>query len=231
MPPQRIFPELTGIAQYQKEKGRSTQKVSEEEVVETVGKFRQGLLDEEAKTSSGPISLKKDNVSPLKVVKIIDEKRKEDKEKKTYQKLTWPLPVMTMKGKIDECLSPKIEELKSIFAENDSSMEWMKIVDEVTKEEQTACGVLELALADSLIAKVKGDFSDCRRYHVQEKIIRRVEGHKLIQKYTVLNKEFEHRIKEENREKDVKNVNEKRAQKSPKQQQYRKKRGIDNRKN
>jgi hypothetical protein len=58
-----------------------------------------------------------------------------------------------------------------------------------------------------------------------------VEGHELIQKYMVLNKEFEHRIKEENREKDVKNVNEKWAQKSPKQQQYRKKRRVDNRKN
>jgi hypothetical protein len=73
--------------------------VSEEEVVETVGKFRQGLLDEEVKMLSGPSSLKKDNVSPSKVVEIIDEKRNEDKEKKTYQKLTWPLLVMTMKGK------------------------------------------------------------------------------------------------------------------------------------
>jgi hypothetical protein len=47
----------------------------------------------------------------------------------------------------------------------------------------------------------------------------------------VLNKEFEQRVKEENQEKDVKNINEKRAQKSPKQSQYQKKQGVDNEKN
>jgi hypothetical protein len=110
-------------------------------------------------------------------------------------------------------------------------MEWEKIVEEVTKEEQVACGVLVPAPVEVLVTKAKGDFSDCMRYRVQEKIIKRVEGHELIQKYTVLNKEFEHRVKEENREKDMKNINEKRAQKSPKQGQYQKKRGVDNRKN
>jgi hypothetical protein len=114
-----------------------------------------------------------------------------------------------IKGKINECLSPKIEELRSIFEENESSIEWTKIVEEVTKEEQVTCGVLVPAPAESMVTEAKGDFSDCMRYRVQEKIIRQVEGHKLIQKYTVLNKEFKHRVKEENQEKDTKNVNEK----------------------
>jgi hypothetical protein len=116
-----------------------------------VERFRKGLLDEEVKTLSRPNSLKKDNISPSKVVEIIDEKRKMDKEKRTYQKLTWPLLLMMMKGKIYKCLSLKIEELKSIFVENNSSMEWTKIVEEVTKEEQTACNVSNLAPVDSLI--------------------------------------------------------------------------------
>jgi hypothetical protein len=104
---------------------------------------------------------------------------------------------MTMKG-IDKYLLPKIDKVKSIFAENESSMEWLKIVEEVAKEEQEACGVVDLMQVKSLVTKAKGDFSDCIRYWVQEKIIKRVEGHKLIQKYTVLNKEFEHRVKEKN---------------------------------
>jgi hypothetical protein len=53
-----------------------------------------------------------------------------------------------------------------------------------------------------------------------------LEGHELIQKYTVLNKEFENRVKEENHEQDEKNINEKRAQKSPKQSLYQKKQGV-----
>jgi hypothetical protein len=73
----------------------------------------------------------------------------------------------------------------------------MKIVEEIIKEEQVTCGVLVPAPAESLVTKAKEDLSDCMRYQVQEKIIRRVEGHKLIQKYTVLNKEFERRIKKE----------------------------------
>jgi hypothetical protein len=58
-----------------------------------------------------------------------------------------------------------------------------------------------------------------------------LEDHELIKRYMVLNKEFEQRVKEENREKDEKNMNEKRAQKSPKQSRYQKKRGVDNGKN
>jgi hypothetical protein len=92
-------------------------------MVEVVDKYRKGLLDEEVKMFSGSSSLKKDNVSPLKVVKIINEKRKEEKEKRIYEKLNWSLSTMMMKRKINKCLSLKIEELRSIFEENESNME------------------------------------------------------------------------------------------------------------
>jgi hypothetical protein len=82
-----------------------------------------------------------------------------------------------------------------------------------------------------LISKVVGDYSDILRYRVQEKLIKRLEDHELVRRYTILNKEFEKRVKEENCEMDEKNMNEKRAQKSPKQSQSQKKRGVDNEKN
>jgi hypothetical protein len=61
-------------------------------------------------------------------------------------------------------------------------------------------------------------------------LVKRLEGHELIQKYMVLNQEFETRIKEENWEKDEKNINEKWVQKSPKQSLYQKKRGVESEK-
>jgi hypothetical protein len=74
-----------------------------------------------------------------------------------------------------------------------------------------------------LIGKAFGGYSDILKYRVQEKLIKRLEDHELVKKYTILNKEFEKRVKEENRETDTKNMNEKRAQKSPKQGRYQKK--------
>jgi hypothetical protein len=93
-----------------------------------------------------------------------------------------------MKDKINECLSPKLDELKAIFDKNESSMEWEKIVDEFAKEEMIACGVQQ-SPSKVFLTKALGDFSDCMRYRVQEKIIKRLEDHELIKKYTVLNKE------------------------------------------
>jgi hypothetical protein len=134
-PPQRIFPELTGIIQYQRERHISFQEgyqelkddmliVNEQEVVEIVGKYGKGLLDEEVVKSSRSISLKNDNVSPSEVVKIIDKQRKEKKVERFYQKFSWPQKrLTTVTDKINEALSPKLKELKSIFDENESSME------------------------------------------------------------------------------------------------------------
>jgi hypothetical protein len=108
-PPQRIFLELTGIAQYQKDNRKQSQSmtiqltkeeaeviITEQDVVNTVDRFRKGLLKisqekEAQQTPSGPISLRKDNVPPGEVVTIINEHRKEEKLIKSYEKLSWPL--------------------------------------------------------------------------------------------------------------------------------------------
>jgi hypothetical protein len=73
--PQRIFPELTGIAQYQREKRAAAKidQVKEQEVVEIIDKYKKDLLEEEVNTSLESSSLKKDNVPPSKVVDIIKE--------------------------------------------------------------------------------------------------------------------------------------------------------------
>jgi hypothetical protein len=177
-PPQRIFPKLTSIAQYQKNKSVSFQlnkkeeEISEQEVVDTVEKYRKGLLkikeEKEAKRMSpGSSTLKKDNVLPLEVVKIINEQKKKDKEIKFYQKLSWPLKQVTMKGKIDECLSPKIKELKAIFKENEMSMEWKKIADEVVVQEMEEQGVSDKVEMKYYLDKASGDYTDWLKYHVQ----------------------------------------------------------------
>jgi hypothetical protein len=132
--------------------------------------------------------------------------------------------------KINECLSPKLKELKAIFEDNEMSMEWNKIADEVAKEEMNEQGLSDKVETKYYLTKASGDYTDWVRYHVQQKLVKRLEGHELIQKYTILNKEFENRVKEENREQDEKNINEKRAQKSPKQSLYQKKRGVEDEK-
>jgi hypothetical protein len=158
-------------------------------------------------------------------------RREEEKVERSYQKFSWPQKrLTTVMEKIDECLSLKLDELKSIFDENELSMEWEKIVEEVAKKEIENQGAAE-SPAKEFLTKSIGGYADLMKYRVQEKLIRRLEDHELIKRYTVLNKEFEQRVKEENREKDEKNMNEKRAQKSPKQSRYQKKRGVDNEKN
>jgi hypothetical protein len=240
-PPQRIFPELTGIAQYQQKKNQSVsfqvtnvpKDIPEQEVVEMVKKYKKGLLkikEEKDKhsPSPGPSTLKKDNVNPSEVVTIINEQRKKEKESRSYQKLSWPLSQVTIKGKINDCLSPKVNELKAIFEENEMTMEWEKIADEVAAEEmkEQGAGVSKKEETKFYLDKASGDYRDWLKYHIQQKLVKRLEGHELIQKYMVLNQEFETRVKEENREKDMKNINDKRAQKSPKQSLYQKKRGV-----
>lgn len=58
-----------------------------------------------------------------------------------------------------------------------------------------------------------------------------MQEHEVVRKYNALNKDFEIRVKEENQETDEKNINEKRAQKSPKEKTFQKKRGVDNNEN
>jgi hypothetical protein len=142
MLPQRIFPELTGIAQYQREKRAAAKidQVKEQEVVEIIDKYRKDLLEEEVNTSLKSSLLKKDNVSPSEVVDIIKEQRNQDKMERFYQKGSWPIKNPLVKDKVNECLSPKLDEIKMIFEKNESAMEWKKIVDKMAKAEAKACG-------------------------------------------------------------------------------------------
>jgi hypothetical protein len=55
-------------------------------------------------------------------------------------------------------------------------MEWEKIVNEIAKEEMEVCGI-QLSPPKVFLTKALGDFSDCMRYRIQEKIIRQLEDH------------------------------------------------------
>jgi hypothetical protein len=57
-----------------------------------------------------------------------------------YQKVSWPIKNTLVKDKVNECLSPKLDEIKMIFEKNESAMEWKKIVDKMAKAEAKACG-------------------------------------------------------------------------------------------
>lgn len=61
--------------------------------------------------------------------------------------------------------------------------------------------------------------------------MKKLETHDIVKKYNELNKNFVVRVKEENRELDEKNINEKRAQKSPKEKMYQKKREVESNEN
>lgn len=77
-PSQRIFPELYGIVKYQKRNKEVSAMPSEEEVVETVEKYRKGILDKEITVPSESGTIKKDNVSPDTVVDMINQQRQEE---------------------------------------------------------------------------------------------------------------------------------------------------------
>jgi hypothetical protein len=159
--------DITGIAQYQREKHAAAKidQVKEQEVVEIIDKYRKDLLEEKVNTLLKSSSLKKDNVSPSEVVDIIKKQRKKDKMERFYQKGSWPIKNPLVKDKVNECLSPKLDEIKMIFEKNESAMEWEKIVDEVAKAEAKACGQGEMPPKE-LISRAVGNYSDILRYHV-----------------------------------------------------------------
>lgn len=78
-----------------------------------------------------------------------------------------------------------------------------------------------------MLEGAKADLWNELRVDVQQMIIKKCEQSKVIKKYNTLNQKFVKRVKDENSEMDEKNVNEKQAQKSPKQKSYQKKRGVE----
>lgn len=63
--------------------------------------------------------------------------------------------------------------------------------------------------------------------NASEMQVKKAEETDLIKAFTALNLGFETRVKDENREVDVKNRNEKRATKSPMEKSFQKKRGVE----
>lgn len=74
---------------------------------------------------------------------------------------------------------------------------------------------------------LQSDSAPALKIEVQELIIERLQEHELIKRYIKLNKEFERRVKEENRERDEKKASENRAPTSQQQKSYQKKRGVE----
>lgn len=243
--PERIFKELDGIAKYQGLSRQSlplpehfrfsemmtgteevTPKMTEAEVLEMVDKFRKGVSHKKRTVPYDAKVIRKDNVSTTEVVDIINQQREEQTSTRSYLQYSSP-ENMNIKHRIEKSLSPKIKELKAIFEEAGAVMEWERIVDETVLGTTDGYGLDESNVQEYL-SRVEGNSEeDDLKVEIQENIIKNLEGHDLIKQYIRLNENFYKRIKEENREIDVKNANEKRAQKSPKEKSYQKKRGVD----
>lgn len=128
---------------------------------------------------------------------------------------------------LENVVSPKYMELKAIFKEEGKEMDWEGIVSAQVKElddYNLLEGTLEECTGN---VAVPLDRLDPLRLEVQQSIIKKCEAHELIKTYNKLNKEFESRVKDENREMDVKNRNEKRGQKSLQEKLHSKKRGVE----
>lgn len=130
--------------------------------------------------------------------------------------------------RINITYSPKLKELQKIFTMEKQEMEWEKIVASSVSEIYEGMGIHEYEEDPMIYLKpARSDERNVFKADVQAKVIERSESHALIQEYMGLNAGFEKRVKDENREVDEKNVNLKRAQKSPKQKDYQKRRGVE----
>lgn len=184
--------------------------IGKQEVVEVIDKFRKGLDTTETAKYSRPGVLRTNNVSTKKVVDIINEHRKE-RRSTSYQKYLSPLNI-TPDAQL-KLASPKVEELKSIFMDASEGMEWEKI-DNETKMELKKRWRWQGKIKEDFLKQDNG-FTDLGG-ELKERLIEKAEDHVVNQEYMKLNSGFVKRVKDENREVDIRNVNEKRAQKSQK---------------
>jgi hypothetical protein len=77
-----------------------------------------------------------------------------------------------MREKINEGLSPKLNELKTIFDQNELSKEWTKIADEVTQAEMNEQGLSAKVERRLYLDGASGDYTDWLKYRVQERLIK-----------------------------------------------------------
>ncbi|RGB34939.1 hypothetical protein C1646_759925 [Rhizophagus diaphanus] len=151
---------------------------SEDQVVDTVNKYRMGVVEEVEQSTETSKKSQKDNVSMDEVVQLITDPRKEREEEKKseavcipYQKICKPEWGKEVASYVD----PKYEEVKDIFKQCGEEMEW-----------------------EAIETKVKDNNSGIQKWlNVEE-------------------------WDEENREIDLRNMNEKRETKSPKEKECKK---------
>ncbi|PKY59161.1 hypothetical protein RhiirA4_481678 [Rhizophagus irregularis] len=178
---------------------------NKEEVVDMIKQWRlneEDLIDQTndmtKKRQQSPENrkLKKDNIAPEEVVKIVNKYR--DSKKIEYEKYE---NSTTNKRVLDN----KLEELRSIFKRLDSSnMEWENINAQAIDE------IEETATEEEMRNLMSGSPSKKNHMKIGQKVISLAEQSDLIRLYTTLNDGFEKRLKDENRYKDKKDIGDKR---------------------
>jgi hypothetical protein len=184
--------------------------------VDEVNRFRKGLLDEDVELLPSSLDkdkkfqvLKKDNVSPDEVVEIVNALR--DSEKKNNIRSYEPITTnRTARDYNAELIDTKYNHLMSIFIKSGNSedeMEWENIKTNAQKE------------ASLVIFSEKnwGEIGKVNDRTVNEKLhaVLIAEKSQVVAKHNALNLAFEKRMKTENRNRDLKNENDKRVNKSP----------------
>lgn len=199
--------------------------VTKEQVVDEVYKLRKGISKAEQLVVIEASDKKMDNVTTEEVVDIINQQRKDDQLKPPYENMLIPDESLLLPYAhwLTKYVHPKFKELEEIFEEAGERMEWERIVADRAQSVQKS--------VESITSPAAGNRSDMIRCGIQRQIVERLDNHEVVQKYNALNKDFGIRVKQENWETDEKNINEKRAQKSPKEKDYQKKRGVDTNEN
>lgn len=194
---------------------KASPQISEEKVVEEIGKYRKGFVGKDKTIPEGSTRRKVDNVSTDEVVEIIQEMRKQE-----YT----PYHVTTEQAK---GASPKVKELQELFEDNGQQMAWERLVENVVEDFASELEMMIEKASEMVAAEARLDGMNGARVVLNEMIISKAEEHPFIKEYNNLNRRFEMRVKVENKTRDDKKAHGKRDEKSPKQKEYQKKRGVE----
>jgi hypothetical protein len=148
-------------------------------------------------------TLKKDNVAPEEVVKVIKDLR--TKQRIKYAKYTAPNDLT--KG--TKGVRAKLAELEGIFSTTSNEMEWEAIRSEALQVMGKEEGIKD----DKEIKEWALKQNNFLR--LSRKIISLAEQNQIVLEYTTLNQGFTKRLKDENRNTDVKTTGDKRPLPEP----------------
>ncbi|PKK59598.1 hypothetical protein RhiirC2_820663 [Rhizophagus irregularis] len=154
------------------------------------------ILEQTSHSSIPNKVLRKDNVAPDEVVKIINEHRQMKKIEYVHYN--------TISGGSKGYLTAKLDELQSIFEQLDSAMEWKKINTQAVSE------ITDSLPQEELTAIANGSPSKKSFFIIGRRVISLAEQNDIIRLYTTLNDGFEQRLKDENRYQEDKKVGQKR---------------------